>query len=531
MLRSPVPRARRLAFTLVAALAATVGTLSTSAASFDLRTATLEDINRAYDAGALSAEKLLTLYLARIAAYDRQGPKLNTIITLNPHAQAEARALDAERKARGPRSRLHGVPVVVKDLIDTKDMPTSAGFLPLKNSQPLHDATIIARLRDAGAIILAKVNLSDWFGTPPPGDHSTILGRTLNPYNLALKPGGSSGGTAVALAAGFAQLGLGSESGTSIREPASNNSVVGFAPTRGLISRTGVLMHSFTQDRAGPMARSVYDVAAMTDVLAGLDAEDLLTASSPGRTPTVSYTTFLHRDGLRGARIGVFRDLFRPGARHAEGIALIERAIGQMKSAGATVVDGVSTGLKLFALLDGQGARANYWEAPFSYDLYFRRLGPQAPIRSVDELIAKHGPQLRAGIAKARTELRSLQHDPDYLTRRDTQETVKDAVIELMSKFRLDALVYPYRSLSPEPHLENFRREADNALSAVTGLPTLVVPAGYTEKENGPIAIEILGRPYSEPVLFRIAYAYEQASARRKPPATTPALAGEVFDY
>jgi Asp-tRNA(Asn)/Glu-tRNA(Gln) amidotransferase A subunit family amidase len=284
-------------------------------ATFDLQTATLADINAAMDAGALSSEKLVGLYLARIAAYDQAGPRINSVITLNAKALETARALDAERKAKGPRSPLHGVPVVLKDLFDTKDLPTSGGFLPLKASQPLYDATVVARLRAAGAIILAKVNMSDWFGTPPRGDQSTVLGRTSNPYNLALTPGGSSGGTGASLAAAFAHLGLGSETGVSIRNPTANNSVVGLAPTRGLIPRTGQIMTSFTQERCGPMARSVYDVAAMTSVVAGFDAEDLLTISSPGMTPKQPYTAFLDKAGLRGARIGVFRDLFRKGPK------------------------------------------------------------------------------------------------------------------------------------------------------------------------------------------------------------------------
>src|SRR5688572_15791460 len=200
---------------------------------FNLQTATIEDINRAFDAGALTSEKLVQLYLNRIAAYDKKGPNINAIITLQPKALEIARALDKERKEKGPRSKLHGIPVVLKDLFDTKDMPTSAGFLPMKNSQPIYDATVVAKLRDAGAIILAKVNMSDWFGVAKRGDQSTVLGRTLNPYNLDLTPGGSSGGTGASLAAGFAQVGLGSETGVSIRNPTANNSVGGLALTRG----------------------------------------------------------------------------------------------------------------------------------------------------------------------------------------------------------------------------------------------------------------------------------------------------------
>jgi Asp-tRNA(Asn)/Glu-tRNA(Gln) amidotransferase A subunit family amidase len=506
----------------VAALLLLTGSAATGAraATFDLQTATIADINAAMDAGALTSERLVELYLARIAAYDQSGPAINAIITLNPQALATARALDAERKSKGPRSPLHGVPVVLKDLFDTKDMPTSCGFLPMKDSQPLHDATVVKRLRDAGAIILAKVNMSDWFGTPKRGDQSTVLGRTLNPYNLELTPGGSSGGTGAALAAGFAHVGLGSETGVSIRNPTSNNSLAGLAPTRGLIPRTGQTMTSFAQERCGPMARSVYDVAVVTDIVAGFDAEDLLTITSPGRTPSSSYTSFLRKDALRGARIGVFRDLFRSGPAHAEGVALVEKAIAAMKAAGAVIIEPVSTGLDLFTLL--ADTRTNYYEAQFSYDLYFRRLGPQAPIRSLEELLTKGGDLVKPSIARGVREFNSLMHHPDYLARRDTQETLRDTTIALMDRYRLDALVYPFKSLPPEPHVSENNREKDNPFSSVTGLPAVLTPAGYTAKENGPIAIEFLGRPFSEPTLFALAYAFEQLARVHKLPPTTP---------
>ncbi len=504
------------------------------AAEFNLQTATIEDINKAFDAGALTSEKLVQLYLNRIAAYDKQGPHINAVITLNPQALSVARALDVERKTKGPRSKLHGIPVVFKDLYDTRDLPTTAGFLPMKTSQPIYDATVVARLREAGAVVLAKVNMSDWFGVPKKGDQSTVLGRTSNPYNTELSPSGSSGGTGAALAAAFAQIGLGSETGTSIRGPTAANSVVGLAPTRGLIPRAGQVMTSFTQERAGPMARSVYDVAALTDVVAGFDAEDLLTIVSPGRTPAAPYTTFLDANGLRGARIGVLRDFFRKGPSHVEGIAMIDKAIEHMKSQGAVIVDGITTGLDVFPLLDGTDAgafaRTNYYEAQFSYNLYFRRLGPDVPIHNMDELIAKGGKLLKPSISQGYSEFHSLMHNADFLARRDTQETMSAAVQELMKKYRLDAMVYPFRSVPPNKHLEPYP-ESDNSFSSISGLPAVVMPAGYTKATNGPIAIEFLGVPFSEPTLFKLAYAFEQTAKIRKLPPTTPALPGESFTY
>ena len=501
------------------------------AAEFDLETATVADIQAAMDAGALTSERLVSLYLDRIAAYDKTGPRINAVITLNPDAIAIARALDEERRVSGPRSPLHGVPVVFKDLYDTSDMPTSAGFLPLKDSQPLYDATVVKRLRDAGAVIFAKVNMSDWFGVAKPGDQSTVLGRTSNPYNLDLTPGGSSGGTGAALAATFAHLGLGSETGVSIRNPTANNSVVGLAPTRGLIPRTGMVMTSFTQERSGPMARTVHDVAALTDVVAGFDAEDLLTISTPGHMPREPYTSFLDANGLRGARIGVFRDLFRKGPRHAEGTALVEAAIARMQEAGAIIVDDLSLGIDLFGLLDGHGGmRTNALESQFSYDLYFRRLGPNAVIKNMDELVA-YGDLVKPGIRRSYVEIDSLDRNPDFIARRDLQLALRDQLVALMDRYKLDAVVHPFKTIPPEKHLERGVTEKDNPFSSITGLPALLVPAGYTAAENGPIAIEFLGRPYSEPVLFRLAYAYEQTGPMRKPAPTTPALPGSTFSY
>lgn len=503
------------------------------AATFDLQTATIEDINQAFDVGALTSEKLVSLYLARIEAFDKAGPNINSVITLNAQAIQTARALDAERKTKGPRSKLHGIPVVLKDLFDTKDMPTTAGFMPMKNSQPIYDATVVARLRDAGAIILAKVNLSDWFGNPKKGDQSTVLGRTSNPYNTELSPSGSSGGTGAAIAAAFTQIGLGSETGTSIRGPSAANSVVGLAPTRGLIPRTGQTMTSFTQERAGPMGRSVYDVAALTDIVAGFDAEDLLTIASPGKTPKESYTTFLSKDGLRGARIGVLRDFFRKGPAHAEGIAIIENAINELKKSGAVIVDNLHTGVDVFPLLDGADpestGRVNYYESQFSYNLYFRRLGPNAPIKNMDDLVS-HGSLVQPNILKAYKEFRSLMPNVDYHARIDTQETMRAVVLEIMRKYRLDAVVYPFRSVPPPKHLER-EFESDNSFSSISGLPAVIMPAGYTKATNGPIAIEFLGAPYSEPTLFRLAYAFEQNAKLRRLPPATPSLPGEAFSY
>jgi Asp-tRNA(Asn)/Glu-tRNA(Gln) amidotransferase A subunit family amidase len=281
------------------------------------------------------------------------------------------------------------------------------------------------------------------------------------------------------------------------------------------------------------MARSVYDVAALTEVIAGFDAEDLLTISAPGNIPE-SYTDGLDPAALRGARIGVLRDFFRKGPMHEEGIAMIEDAIAHMRAQGALIVDGLSIGVDAFGLLDGTAweglSRTSYWERPFAFDLYFRRLGPNAPIRNVQELIEKGGDLVKPGIIDAVAQVKSLDRNESFVARRDTQETLAEAMREVMEKHRLDALVYPFRSVPPNKHMEPYP-ESDNSFSAVAGWPAVVLPAGYTKEMNGPIAIEFLGLPFTEATLFELAFAFEQTAGIRKLPPTTPRLPGEVFTF
>src|SRR5882724_6325126 len=286
------------------------------AAQFDLSTATIAELQAAMNKGMLTSEKLVQLYLARIEAYDQKGPALNTIITLNPHALEEARALDAERKAKGPRGPLHGIVVLAKDVYDTVEMPTSGGFKPMATSQPTRDSFVIDRLRKSGAIILAKLNQADWYGVAPMGA-STLKGQVLSPYNPRKFGGASSSGTGSAMAAWFGTVGLGSDTGASIVMPTALANLVGFSTTHGLVSRTGMMWSSPSQENGGPMGRSVYDCAAVLDAIAGYDAADLPTQASLGKIPDRSYTSFINKDGLRGARVGVLREMIRSGAAHA----------------------------------------------------------------------------------------------------------------------------------------------------------------------------------------------------------------------
>ena len=282
--------------------------LPAQAAQFDLTTASIADIDAAFDAHALTSEQLVKMYLKRIEAYDKQGPKIKAVLFLNPVALDTARALDKERREKGPRSPLHGIPLIVKDVFDTADMPTTGGYRPLKGVKPTQDATIIRKLRAAGAIILAKVNQSDWYAPTDIVAASTLGGSTLNPFALDRIPGWSSAGTGAGLAASFATAGLGSETGFSVRTPTSDSNLFGLSSTSGLISRAGQMWSYITGERAGPMAHNVYDLAVTLDVIAGFDSADLWTANSLGKMPMTPYVSFIDPKGLRGARVGVLKE-------------------------------------------------------------------------------------------------------------------------------------------------------------------------------------------------------------------------------
>jgi Asp-tRNA(Asn)/Glu-tRNA(Gln) amidotransferase A subunit family amidase len=503
------------------------------AAEFDLSTATIADINAAFDAGKLSSEKLVSLYLARIEAYDKQGPALNSVINLNPRALAEARALDAERKRNGPRSPLHGMVVLAKDVFDTKDMPTTGGFKPMATSQPDRDAFVIERLRDAGAIVLAKLNLADWYGVAP-GGGSTLIGHCISPYNAKKYSGGSSTGTGVSMAAWFGTIGLGSDTGGSTVIPSTLNNLVGFSMTHGLVSRRGMMWSSPTQDNPGIMGRSVYDDAATLDVVAGFDPADLATQRSLGRLPTQPYTSFVNPQGLRGARIGVLREMVRSGPDHAQGRALFERELAAIRKAGAIVVDPVLTGLDLpVTQLD---ASTSSYERAFAVRQYLAGLPKTAPITTLEQMLAT-GQVSASTVSSAKIQF--LERDPDFLARRRHQDMIRAALVGVMDRYELDALVLPYRTtvaadidaVPTSRTSESRRSNTNNSLHAYTGLPTIIVPGGFFDSDGMPFGMQFLGREFSEPALIKVASGYEAATHHRRAPASTPSLPGEKFSY
>ena len=494
--------------------------------TFDLLTSTVADIQAAVASGALTYERLVQLYLNRIDAYDKKGPRLNAVLAINSRALETARALDAERKAKGLRSPLHGIPVAVKDNVDVSDMPSAAGALALAGPPPRRDATVITRLREAGAIIFLKTNMDELalgsFGV------SSLGGQILNPYDLSRHPGGSSGGTAVAITAGFATVGIATETGVSIRSPASNSSIVGIAPSEGLVSRSGVVPNSFTQDRIGAHARTVADAALLLNYMRGFDADDLSTSQSLGRIAPEPLAAKLDDGALSGARIGVLRDLFRKGGEFAPGNRLIDSQIEAMAKQGAAIERELTTGIDLLGALPSM--RLNVYELKAGLDAYLRRR--DGAVKSLAELAAS-GKYLKvkriddrfAEAAKIR-----METDPEYLARLEKRRTTRQMLIDLMDKSRVDALVYPFKALGAPVIGIGDDGVRDNPLSAVTGLPAIVVPAGVSA-EGLPLAIEFLGRPFSEPRLIPLAHAFEQATRMRKAPPTTPPLPGERFSY
>src|SRR5262245_28682353 len=525
------PRALLLAAVLLVASAAPI----VATRSIDLDAATIADLNAAFNAGTLTAETLVQLCLARIQAYDRQGPSLHAIITLNPKALETARALDAERKAKGPRSPLHGIPVVLKDNYNTVDLPTTAGSVLLEGSIPPADAFLVKKLRDAGAIVLAKVNLSEFASG---GAHSSLGGQSLNPHDLTRTPSGSSSGTGVAIAAGYAPLGMGTDTGGSIRGPSTANGIVGLKPTHGLLSRSGIVPLALTFDTGGPMARSVHDVAVSLGLMTGVDPADAATNKSVGTSET-DYTKYLKADALRGARIGVARDFL--GA-DSDVDWVVDSALASMRKAGATVVDVRYPKW----LLDAKEEFYNAIRRPeFHVQIadYLKTLGPGYP-KTLDEMIERAekfngvrrdgaGPNpSRWTLFRREVESGTLD-DYRYTSVRDhVLPAVRAAVEGMLAAQQLDAIVYPTSSRRPaliaETGAGGGGTPSATNIANLTGFPDLIVPAGFTG-DNLPVGLSFFGPAFSEPKLLALGYSFEQATHARRLPVHTPPRPGETI--
>jgi amidase len=539
--RPPAPPLSRLPRWLCGVGCSLFLALAAGATTFELQSATLTDIQAAFDAGALTSEKLTQLYLARIAAYDKKGPAINALITLNPRALEEARALDAERKTKGPRSPLHGVPVILKDNYNTTDLPTTAGCVFLAGSLPPTDSFITARLRAAGAIILAKSNTSEFALSGKSNGFSSLGGQTLNPHDLTRGPAGSSGGSGAALAAWFAPLAFGSDTGGSVRGPSSANGIAGLKPTLGSLSRAGIVPLALSFDTGGPMARNVYDLAVVMNYVTGVDSHDAATAASAGKLPK-NFTTALKPGALKGARFGALRDFM--GAD--DGVdAVINEAIATLQAQGATVVDVKLPDyiLKIRASLFNTVRMAEF-KAQITE--YLQTLGPGFPrshaelMKLADAYLAEPGG--RPGVANAarweifheEAEKGKALTDPEYLAARDQGlPLIRDTLAGILANQQLDAFVYPTSPKSALPLKRDYAAPAPESgtnLANFSGFPDAIVPAGTT-KDRLPVTLSFLGRAFSEGQLLAYSYAFEQATHARIAPVTTPALPGETFTY
>ena len=482
---------------------------------FKLEEATIASVHLAMEKGLITCSQLIEMYIKRIQDYDKQGPSLNSVIMINPNALKIADELDKQFKESGLTGSLHGIPVLLKDNINTSDMATTGGSLSLENFIPQEDAFITKKLKEAGAIILAKVNLHEfavWGETI-----SSILGQTLNPYDFTRTPGGSSGGTGAGIAANFGIIGIGTDTINSIRSPASACNLVGFRPTIGLVSRSGIIPYSLTQDTAGPIMRTVEDTAKVLDVIVGYDAADPATAWSIGHIPE-TYTKFLNKDGLRGKRIGILKSFFGEEKIHEEVNSIIYESLEVMKNNGALLIP-IEEEINTDELVNE--VSVHLYELKAHLNSYLEKLEPKAKVSSLTDIIAsgKYHKGIEENIKLAET----LDiNTSEYNKRIAKREELKNLIMEIMAKYNLDAIVYPHQKQAVVK-IGKIQVDRNGVLGSVTGFPSCVLPAGFTKPTltapiGVPVGLEILSRKWSEPVLFEIAYGFEYVTNHRKVP-------------
>ncbi|MEM8505935.1 MAG: amidase family protein [Cyanobacteria bacterium P01_D01_bin.1] len=520
-------------------------------AAFNLEDATILDINKAFKAKILTSERLVQLYLNRIATYDKTGPAISSLITINPNALAIARALDRNRP-NNPASPLYGIPIIVKDNFDTVDMPTTGGSGVLADSFPPDDAFTIQQLRDAGAIILGKANMSEFALSSGRPGYSSLGGLTLNPHNLNRDASGSSSGSAAAIAANFAVLATGTDTAGSIRGPASFNGLVGIKPTLGLISRDGTIPLALTVDVSGPIAKTVTDAAIGLSVMVGSDANDPATLAAKGKSFR-DYTQFLDADALRGARVVIARDFL--GA-NPEIDQIVEQSLATMTRLGAAVAD-AELPQSVLSATDYKRLLSPIVQAEFypQIEAYLGTLSDEYP-KTLESLIDASPP---SALLKTKTPVNpnriaayrdSLEQGGlsnfGYLAAIAQLPKLREQITALFNKNNLDAIVYPTVGCPPTPITdENGNPIKDSTFSCdwdmikgdpyragylanLTGFPDITVPAGFT-KAGLPIGLSFFAPAYSEPTLLGLAYAFEQATQVRRSARNTPPLPGEVL--
>jgi amidase len=539
--REVPPRRRFLRTSLVGGVSAAVlpalasarelapqANLAVGVRPFELDEATVADLQVALASGKFTARSLTEKYLARIEEIDRSRPGVNSVIEINPEALAIAEALDGERKSKGARGPLHGIPVLIKDNIDTADrMQTTAGSLALMGSRPTRDASVAQKLREAGAVILGKTNLSEWANIRSSHATSGWSGRgglTKNPYALDRNPCGSSSGSGAAVAANLCMIAVGTETDGSVVCPASANGIVGIKPTLGLVSRAGIIPIAHSQDTAGAMARTVRDAAIVLAALAGVDPRDTATAESSGKAPH-EYTKSLDPEGLRGARLGVARKYF--GFSDAVD-ALMEDLIGEMKKHGAVIVD--PTDLESYGKFDDTENTVLLYELKTDLNAYLaNRTGAPASLKELIDFNQRNKNKEMPYFGQdlfIKAEAKGPLTSKEYLDALEANHrlTRKEGIDGVMDKFQLDAILAPTGGPAWITDLANGDHSTGGSsnAAAVAGYPDITVPAGFVF--GLPVGISFFGRAWSEPTLFKIAYAFEQMTKARKAPQFLPTV-------
>jgi amidase len=497
--------------------------------SFELDEITIDQLQAGMKSGKYTARSITEKYLARVQEVDKQGPALNSVIELNPDALEIAESLDRERKQKGGRGPLHGIPVVIKDNIDTADkMMTTAGSLALVGApKPPKDAFVAQRLRKAGAVILGKTNLSEWANIRSSHSTSGWSGRgglTKNAYALDRNPCGSSSGTGAGVSANLAMGGIGTETDGSIVCPSSATGLAGIKPTVGLVSRAGIIPISHSQDGAGPMCRTLRDAAIMLGALTGVDPEDSYTVESQGKSYT-DYTQFLDANGLKGARIGVARKYFG----FSDGVdGIMAEAINVIKKQGAEVVDPAD--IETFGKFDDTEALVLDYELKADIEKYLARLGPACPMKTLQDLIEFNNRNAQKEMPYFGQDMFLKAQEKGPLTTREYIDALEknhrlariEGIDAVMDKFKLDALIAPTGGPAWITDLvtgDHFGGGSSNA-AAVAGYPNINVTAGYMF--GLPVGISFFGRAWSEPVLLKLAYGFEQATQARRAPTFLP---------
>ena len=494
-------------------------------AAFNILEATIDDIHGAYRSGAMTCRELVQAYLDRIAKFDKHGPAINALITVNSEALDEAERLDAAYKASGPVGSLHGIPVIIKDQADVKGMPTTLGSLLFKNYYPDRESFVAEKLRQAGAVILGKATLGELGG----GDtHGSLFGSTRNPYDPERTVGGSSGGSAASVSANFTTVAVGQEGLASIRRPSTWNGITGMRPSAGLVSRGGVYgCWPEVFGSLGPMARTVTDLAKLLDVMVGYDPEDPITARGIGHTPD-TFTKFLDKGGLKGVRLGVLRESIglntEPDSEDFKKVsAVFDKAVAELRGAGAKIVDPIAIPEIKALLAKRSGGPGDTDE---SFKNYFGR-SANPPFKTPAEVIA--APEFAKVVKRSQDRFKRKPEATKHYESLKAQDQLMTNFLKVMADHNLDAIVHkavehqptlikdwiapPFVDQKGAPHLNTF----------LVYVPTIVVPAGFTS-DNLPAGLCFIGRPYDDGNLIKFAYAYEQATHHRKPPASTTEL-------